>query len=75
MKISVCLTSLLLLCASQVLAAETPAPPSTPTITPNRRIVVTVKPVLVDMAIVTEYTKDGKVKTTVNPVHQKKGAK
>lgn len=38
-----------------------------PTITPNRRIVVTTRPVMVDMIIVTEQRGAGPVKTTVTP--------
>ena len=38
-----------------------------PTITPNRRIVVTTRPVVVDMVIVTEQRGTGPVKTTITP--------
>ena len=38
-----------------------------PTITPNRRIVVTTRPVVVDMVIVTEQRCTGPVKTTITP--------
>ena len=38
-----------------------------PTITPNRRIVVTARPVVVDMIIVTEQRGAGPVKTTATP--------
>jgi hypothetical protein len=43
-----------------------------PTITPHRRIVVTIKPVVVDMIIVTEQRGAGPVKTTVTPASQRK---
>ena len=43
-----------------------------PTITPNRRIVVTTKPVVVDMVIVTEQRAGGPVKATVTPASQRK---
>lgn len=43
-----------------------------PIITPNRRIVVTVKPVVVDMIIVTEQRGAGPIKTTVTPASQRK---
>ena len=38
-----------------------------PTITPNRRIVVSARPVVVDMIIVTEQHGAGPVKTTITP--------
>ena len=38
-----------------------------PTITPHRRIVVTTRPVVVDMIIVTEQRGAGPVKTTATP--------
>ena len=43
-----------------------------PTITPNRRIVVTTRPVVVDMIIVTEQRGAGPVKATVTPASQRK---
>ena len=43
-----------------------------PTITPHRRIVVTTRPVVVDMIIVTEQRGAGPVKTTVTPASQRK---
>ena len=43
-----------------------------PTITPNRRIVVTARPVVVDMVIVTEHRAGGPVKVTVTPASQRK---
>ena len=43
-----------------------------PTITPHRRIVVTVRPVVVDMVIVTEQRAGGPVKATVTPASQRK---
>jgi hypothetical protein len=45
-----------------------------PTITPHRRIVVTVRPVVVDMVIVTEQRGAGQVKTTVTPAPSPKRA-
>lgn len=38
-----------------------------PTIAPNRRIVVTTRPVVVDMIVVTEQRGDGPAKTTITP--------
>ena len=43
-----------------------------PTITPNRRIVVTTRPVVVDMIIVTEQRAGGPVKATVTQASQRK---
>lgn len=43
-----------------------------PTITPNRRIVVTTKPVVIDMVIVTEQRGTGPVKTTATPTSPRK---
>ena len=43
-----------------------------PTITPNRRIVVTTRPVVVDMIIVTEQRGAGPVKATVTPIQRSK---
>lgn len=45
-----------------------------PTITPNRRIVVQVQPVMVpvDMAVVTSQDKGGPVKVNVTPIQRSK---
>ena len=43
-----------------------------PTITPNRRIVVTTKPVVVDMAVVTSQDNGGPIKVNVAPIQRSK---